>query len=190
MKKRKLLMMLIMLMYLSIQAQSKFVLKSQNSKISGTSTIHDWKINVTKFSGNSSIVFESNNLKVIKAFDIQIAGKDLKSEKGSKDMDEKMYEALKIPTNPTINFKLNKITALPTSANGHTLSATGAFTIGGFSKCFSQPLKGESIDWKIGHNVLDLNKVILLGNLGILYLKINISRRYCLSKIRFMPGRL
>lgn len=139
-------MMLIMLMYLSIQAQSKFVLKSQNSKISGTSTIHDWKINVTKFSGNSSIVFESNNLKDIKAFDIQIAGKDLKSEKGSKDMDEKMYEALKIPTNPTINFKLNKITALPTSANGHTLSATGAFTIGGFSKEESLSVQVKPID--------------------------------------------
>jgi polyisoprenoid-binding protein YceI len=96
--------------------------------------MHDWAVKCTKAVASSSIAFDGNKLKEIKSFQVKIPVKDLKSEKESGKMDNKMHETLKMKTNPDITFNLTRISAYPSESNGNMLNAVGTLTIGGVSR--------------------------------------------------------
>lgn len=119
---------------LFIIAQNTYALRSVNMKILGSSTIHDWTVLVSKASGTGTITLESNKLKDINALQLIIPVKELKSEKKSSKMDEKIYESLKAKSFADISFKLSRIVALPTGSNDISLTAVGIITIAGVSR--------------------------------------------------------
>ena len=119
---------------LFIIGQNTYALRSVNMKILGTSTIHDWTVLVSKASGSGTITLESNKLKDIKSLQLIIPVKELKSEKKSNKMDEKIYESLKAKAFPDISFKLSRLVSLPPGGNDNSLTAVGIITIAGVSR--------------------------------------------------------
>jgi len=96
--------------------------------------MHDWTVLVSKASGSGTITLESNKLKDIKALQLIIPVKELKNEKKSNKMDEKIYESLKAKSFPDINFKLSRVVSLPPGGNDNSLTAIGIITIAGVSR--------------------------------------------------------
>lgn len=84
---------------LTLQAQ-EFRSKQDEStmKISGTSTLHDWHIDVESFTAKASLNGEN-----IESAEFKAVVKSLKS--GTSSMDDNTYEALDAENYPTINFK-------------------------------------------------------------------------------------
>lgn len=115
-------------------AQASYILKSHVIKIYGTSTLHDWSITANKASASGVFVLEGIKIKEIKSMRVAIEGPDLKSDKKSKGMDQKIYEALNIIKCPTITYQFNQITSNSTDQNGNTLNTQGVFNIAGTNK--------------------------------------------------------
>lgn len=120
-------MMLIGQTTMQVQSPpSKFVL-------SGTSTLHDWKMNVTQISGKVDLFFSEKGLiERFKGVSLKIPVESLKSEK--KLMNTKTYEALKQETHPYIVFESNVISVTSVAKDAINISVTGTLTLAGVSK--------------------------------------------------------
>ena len=118
-------LILISLLTVSISAQAQEYQSKQaesTMKISGTSTLHDWHIDVEKFNGVAKLNGE----------DIENASfvADVKSLKsGTSSMDDNTYEALKAKEYPNISFKSTEITG---AEGGRSIK--GNLTIAGSTK--------------------------------------------------------
>lgn len=112
----------------AIFAQQKKKLVSSASKISveGTSTIHDWEIDVEEFSGNAEFATEGDNLKIISS-DLKCKVNSMKSGKSS--MDDVTYEAMKEVDYPEIVFKYHKTEKITKTTNGYKAVVLGYLTI-------------------------------------------------------------
>jgi polyisoprenoid-binding protein YceI len=110
-------------------SQKPYSLKSHNVTISGTSTLHDWESVATGVEWSGSMTVEGGAVKDIKDAVITIAVEKIKSDKGS-TMDEKTWEAFQYDKNPSIIFKLGKLTADGTNR----FKGAGTLTMAGATK--------------------------------------------------------
>ena len=108
---------------LSISAQDYQLNQSESSmKVSGTSTLHDWDINVESF--NAKAKLNGENLESA-SFTAEV--KSMKS--GTSSMDDNTYKAMKESDHPRISFKSNAITGTEGK-----LTIKGDLTIAGVTK--------------------------------------------------------
>jgi len=101
--------------YLSKQAESSM-------KVSGTSTLHDWDINVESFAGKAKM--KGENMEHA-SFTAEV--KSLKS--GTSSMDDNTYKALKAKDHPKITF-----TSTGISGTDGKLTIRGNLTIAGATR--------------------------------------------------------
>ena len=124
-------LVIIFLNIAGLQGQSIYTIQTCNMNIKGTSTFHDWELKATTVRGTCEMHCEGQIIKEIKSFYLEIPTKSLKSDNGSKMMDDKVYTALKSDIIQNIIFRLEKIISINPTANGWDVNAKGSFGIAG-----------------------------------------------------------
>ena len=134
------------------QVFSQPVYKVDQSKsnllINGTSTVHDWTMEVDNFKCEFTMDLNNQKVENISGVTFSVAVKDLKSE--SDLMDKKARDALKAAKSPMITFTQILPATLTTSASG-TVSGkvTGNLSIAGKVKKVDINFSGKIVDDKL-----------------------------------------
>ena len=137
---------------LSLPAQNltKFESKPGTKlKMDGTSNIHDWTVESGIVAGamelDSAFIAkptEAKPGKIAAKVEATIPVRSLRSTK-SKAMDDRMYQAMKLPQHPRIEYRLTELTLkeTPKSANGpFVFDSTGNLTVSGVTNKVSFPV--------------------------------------------------
>ncbi|MCB4797960.1 YceI family protein [Neotamlana laminarinivorans] len=116
----------------SLMFSQEYQLDSASTlSVYGTSSLHDWHITTTSYSG--SISFTNVNTGEIKTCNVTIPTETLKSGKSA--MDKNTYKALQTNKYKNISFTLTKAdNATVTSEGNFSIKATGNLTIAGTKK--------------------------------------------------------
>lgn len=125
--------LILMVMPFIISAQNNFVTKSASVFINGTSTIHDWRSEVTQVNVDGVFDIEGSVFNSINSLKLTIPAIGIISTKGSV-MDKKTWNALDYQKHPNITFKMTQVNSLKESPSGYTLDMSGVLTIAGFSR--------------------------------------------------------
>ncbi len=127
-----LLLSVIISTHLISFGQTSFKLNESESKlvISGTSTVHDWEIDVTKFTCNASLNLNEDQQISIEGISFICPVKNVKSD--NRIMDNKTYDALKGDDFPEIKFIASEKVTVPLSENGSKIK--GKLSIAGKTK--------------------------------------------------------
>jgi hypothetical protein len=133
-----------------------FELSKENASIliSGTSTLHDWKMSLKIFDLNANFILEGSRLKGIDNVTFDCNTTDIKSDNSL--MDKKAYAALKSSTFPNIKFNMISILGIPPDNNKFISSLRGKLFIAGKSIPVSIPLNGSLSDIN-GINIIDVS---------------------------------
>jgi polyisoprenoid-binding protein YceI len=130
-------------------------------KIDGTSSLHDWTVTGQQIDGKVEFLIKVPNGATAKQItqailadpkvkaDVAIPVSSLKSTKKDKDMDKKMYEALKSKKNPTISYYLTELKVVSESNPDRTdfqVQTTGELTIAGERRTLKMPMAIEVLD--------------------------------------------
>lgn len=123
------------------QAQSRLKLdKAESSlQITGTSTLHDWEIDVEQYSGFAQIN-TSDDKASISAGELRCVVESFKSGKNS--MDKVVYDALEHESHPNINFTYLKTISQEKDNEHFRVIAEGELTIAGTSRIIELEMKG------------------------------------------------
>ena len=136
------LTLLLAAITISLKGQS-FELSKENASIviSGTSTLHDWKMSVRIFDCNADFTLMGSRLNGIDNITFSCKATDLKSE--SSLMDKKAYSAMKSREFPEIKF--NSISSVEISPDNDKFrdSLRGNLSIAGKSMPVSIPFNGS-----------------------------------------------
>jgi polyisoprenoid-binding protein YceI len=139
----------------------KPIANSSSVKIDGTSSLHDWTVNGAQIDGKVEFLIAVNKDSTAKEItqailadpkvkaQVQIPASSLKSAKKDKDMDKKMYEALKSKDNPTISYVLTQLKVISEATPGRTdfqLQTKGELTIAGETRTLDMPMAIEVLD--------------------------------------------
>ena len=118
-------------------------------KMDGTSNIHDWTVESGIVAGTMELdsAFLANPTaakpgKIAATVETSIPVRSLLSTK-SKAMDDRMYQAMKLPQFPKIQYRLTELTLkeAPKSANGpFTFDSKGELTVSGVTNNVSFPV--------------------------------------------------
>jgi len=139
----------------------KPVAEASKIKIDGTSSLHDWTVNGQQIDGKVEFLIKVPDGASAKQItqgiladpkvkaDVMIPVSSLKSAKKDKDMDKKMYEALKSKANPTISYYLTEVKVVSESDADRTdfrLNTIGELTIAGERRTLKMPMAIEVLE--------------------------------------------
>ncbi len=135
-----LLGLLVIVMSISLNAQTTLMVKSSQSalSVSGTSTIHDWEMEVEEMKG-TLLVLDLDDLKSVQKGELSFNVKSLVS--GQNLMNKKAYTALKESKHPVIQGKIQKI-----YASGSQSKVELELTIAGVSKVVTSAFKTSLVN--------------------------------------------
>lgn len=113
--------------------QTSYKVDNSKSKltIDGTSTLHDWTSIAEQVSGDASIQFDNNSIK-INNLKFQVLVSSIKS--GKEGMDENTWEELQSEDHPNIQYELVSVEKINPAENGYTLETKGALQVAGKTK--------------------------------------------------------
>ena len=116
-------------MHLLSFSQSQFKLDDSTAKlvVSGTSTVHDWEIDVEHFKCDATVSLNEKQGISISGINFTCKAEDVKSH--NRIMDNKTFDALKGDKFPQIKFNSSELVLIPTS--GSDAKAKGKLTIAG-----------------------------------------------------------
>jgi polyisoprenoid-binding protein YceI len=117
--------------------------------LEGTSTMHDWMVNVLSMKGRLSASTDDQHIISIKGANVEVAVLSMKS--GKVNMDKNIYSALKEKDYPNISFQLKDY-----SIHNSKMTVKGELTIAGVTKL---------IETEVVHRIVD-NKIEIDGKLG------------------------
>lgn len=119
-----------------VSAKTPFLLDNTTSKITifGTSSVHDWEINVSKFSSDATIALNENNTASIA--DVKVTCEVENIESDNKIMTNKTYKALDGDKHPKITFVSSENVTVSSGSEG---SIKGKLTISGHTKEVTLP---------------------------------------------------
>jgi hypothetical protein len=123
------LSVVILSLHLTSFGQSGFKLNETQSKlvIKGTSSVHNWEINVSEFNCDASLLNNENQVVKISDVNFVCLVKNVKSD--NKTMNNKTFEALKGDKFPQIKFISSE--SLTASTVGAASNVKGKITIAG-----------------------------------------------------------
>lgn len=161
---KPLLSLLILLILATPQVFSQtYNLNNSASKltISGTSSLHDWDIDVEQQKGQ--IVLNSTNELKIEKLTLDVIAESLKSGKGG--MDKNAYKALNTNQHKSITFQLTDVKEVKSSGtDSYKVDVVGNFTIAGVTK-----MTNLNLDMLVTSNKVSLKgtKVFKMTDFGI-----------------------
>jgi polyisoprenoid-binding protein YceI len=137
----KLVFFLALIAFASQAQTSK--LKSFTFTVSGTSTLHEWKSNVTKVEWKGLASADAAKVLTLQNVDVTIPVKGIISEHG-RMMDNKTYEAFNSDKNPNITFRMKSFTQKV--VNGDWLLAVeGNLTMNGVTNLIMLSITGKTL---------------------------------------------
>lgn len=149
---------------LTVSAQ-KFSLTGTDNKavISGTSSLHDWDENLTRFSSEFVLVKDGASVRSIDNVSLTCNTKDIKSE--SSLMDKKTFDALKADEFPQIKFQGTSVTGLTSNGSKFSGNLNGKLSLAGQTRDITVPFTGTMT----GNNNLDItaNAEMNFSNFGM-----------------------
>lgn len=140
MKTPALIFMLIVVLGWGSQAQTS-KLKSFTVTVSGTSTLHEWKSNVTKVDWKGLAQVDADKVLTLQNLEVTIPVKGIVSEHG-RIMDNKTFEAFNADKNPNITFKLKGFTQKVVN-NELLLAVEGNLTMNGVTNVIMLSIIGK-----------------------------------------------
>ncbi|MFP3860461.1 MAG: YceI family protein [Bacteroidales bacterium] len=137
------LMAVLVIVGPTLQAQNQKSLKLSdfNLKIEGTSSLHDWEMEVNEVEGYTQTLFNSPTVAGIEDAEIVVKVKSIKSDKSL--MNKKTYNALKADDYSEISFEMQSVNDLKSSGSQFSGKALGDLTIAGKSERVLIPFKGK-----------------------------------------------
>ena len=122
---------------------SSFGLQRDNASltISGTSTLHSWKMQLKTFDCSADFIIKDNRLSEIDQVSFSCKAADLESE--SSMMDKKAHSALKSDTFPEIKFDITAPSEIKSGNNKYAATVTGLLYLAGKSKTVTVPVSTE-----------------------------------------------
>jgi len=143
MKIKLFLLTATILMGFAVNAQKKYSLDEANSKLTveGTSSVHDWSMNSTIFSG--TVLFETEENIPTGILDIKFSSKANKILSDNSIMDSKTHKALKAETHPDITFVFKSVKTYKNLKDTFSGEITGILSIAGKSKNITLPFSGK-----------------------------------------------
>lgn len=166
MKKERNIFITIVFVMITANAlsQQNFRLVSEGStmNISGTSSLHDWEMNVENFKCEISAIIGNPSITIERA---SFTGISSSLSSNSSIMDRKAKNALKTEKYPEIKFKLSQPLKIQPKGEVFNGTATGELSIAGKTKTISLPVSGKIVS----ENSLSINgsKVIDMTEFGI-----------------------
>lgn len=109
--------------------------KSNDMKLSGTSSLHDWDMNANAFTGKAQFDFKKGDdqtLTGLNSLTFSLPVTNLKSDK--RGLDKNAYEALKTNTYKNITYALLSAKVSPEKDGKFLIKTTGNLTISGVTK--------------------------------------------------------
>jgi hypothetical protein len=124
------------------QKNQSFELSKEKASflVTGTSTLHDWKMDLKIFDCNANFIVEGSRLTTIDQIAFNCKATDLKSDNSL--MDKKAYSALKSGTFPEIKFNGMSPIEISVNSNKFTDNLKGTLSIAGKSIAVSIPING------------------------------------------------
>src|SRR5574343_53339 len=164
-RKFSLIMLLFSVIALGVSAQVKYVTKSFEVVIAGTSNVHDWtsKATTVNVTGDFDIVNGAFN-KLTSAV-VTVPAKSIKSTKESGLMDERTYSTIKADKNPTIAYVCTKLVSTQKNGAETIVTVLGNLTIAGVTKSTELVLHFKSL--ASGDLQVTGSRKILLSDHGI-----------------------
>jgi len=139
----KILLLIIVLQAFTVTAKSQSLQLLKDSSaihITGTSNLHNWKMEVKDFDCTAS--FDLNGLHITgiekAAFECKTTG--LQSYNSM--MDKKAYSALKAKTSPEIRFTLSQPVSIDVNKSGFSTKINGSLEIAGKANPVQIPVSG------------------------------------------------
>jgi polyisoprenoid-binding protein YceI len=132
--------------------------------IKGTSSLHDWKMDLKIINCGVQFKQEGNTLKSIDNVSFSCKARDIKSE--SSIMDNKAYDALKAKTYPEIKFTWVSTSGLITDGNKFSGNLKGKLIVAGETRDIIIPFTG---------NCIDNNTISVIGSTDISMSNFNIT---------------
>lgn len=108
--------------------------------ITGTSSLHDWEMDITQFMSGFMLNREGNSVKNIEDVTFSCNAKDIKSDNSI--MNKKTYDALKAEKFPEITFTGTSVTNLVSDGNNIKGTLNGKLTLAGQSHNITVPFTG------------------------------------------------
>src|SRR5580698_10521220 len=102
----------------ALQAQTAYKVsgKSATMTLYGTSTLHDWNMTATVFTGNANLTLTADTKLIgLSALNIDLPVRNLKSKEDG--MNDNAYDALKADKNKDIIFKVTSATVTSSGGN-------------------------------------------------------------------------
>jgi polyisoprenoid-binding protein YceI len=139
-------------------SQSSYTLDNSNSKMTilGTSSLHDWKMDVNDFKCTATLITQDKNISEMQFVEFSCIPTNIVSE--YKLMDKKTYEALKAEEFSNINFKGKKGRIISRSGNEFNGMISGNLFIAGQTKEINIPFQG---------NLLENGKIEVKGKVNL-----------------------
>lgn len=137
--------------------------RSSVIEVKGTSTFHDWSMEVVHMEGAASVDFDNPAAPEITRVYVRLETKDLRSD--DSDMDANAYEALKIDEYSFISFDMTEIDAITRRGSVYDIDAHGLLTVAGTMK--SIPLRVHMTRDSNGNVRFQGNTVVKLSEFGI-----------------------
>lgn len=145
MKEKLKILLFIVFAGLTLFAEAQtFVTSPSGNKVEvkGTSSLHDWKMDLDKVNSGFQLVKEGSSVKSINNVTFSCKAKDLKSE--SSLMDKKAWDALKANDQPELKFTSGSITDLVTTGDKFSGKAKGQLTVAGETREVTVPFTGST----------------------------------------------
>lgn len=101
---------------------------SQEFKVTGTSTLHDWDMISDGAKGQATIVVEDNQIKEIQSLRVELPVKSLKS--GNNRMDRTAYDAIDADKYTYVRFDLTEVRSI----TAQQITASGNMTVAGTTR--------------------------------------------------------
>ncbi len=135
-----------------LTAQNGFQLSStQEFKVSGTSTLHDWDMVSEGARGQATIVVENGEIKEIQNLRVDLPVKSLKS--GNNRMDRTAYSAIDADKHDYVRFELTGVRNI----TSQQVLATGNLTVAGTTRPVTlrtnYTVNGNSVQFSGAHNI-------------------------------------
>jgi polyisoprenoid-binding protein YceI len=141
--KRLLLLMAAVYTISAYCIPAEFIKTSGSIKVNGTSSLHEWEMNLENFNVEAGIVLEGSDLKSFDRVVFSCNATDLKSE--SSLMDKKAWEALKAVSFPKIEFVSTSVSDVVVTGDSFIGNLKGILSIAGVKKSITVPFKGKII---------------------------------------------
>lgn len=132
--KKRIVTALLLAVGMTAFSQNHYTLSQHSISIKGSSSLHDWMMNVNQVNGSGTIEVEAQKLKSISQLQIEIPVTAIISDRNSKKMDDNAHDALGKRSFPLIKFQLSKIYAIKQTEKGQLLNTKGVFNVAGVSR--------------------------------------------------------